>query len=83
MTGYDDHGQGSSTACPHATGTLTQHCAEAERLAREVERLRAVLREVEWDNPVHGARYCPSCVEPVQRGHAPACRLAAALKGGA
>jgi hypothetical protein len=29
--------------CPHATGTTTQHCAEAERLAREVERLRAQL----------------------------------------
>ena len=29
--------------CPHVTGTLTQHCAEAERLASEVERLRADL----------------------------------------
>ena len=58
----------------------------------EVDRLRGLLRELEWaGDPNQGRDYCPVCPtcrgyrpetddEPV--GHVPGCRLAAELRGG-
>ena len=67
-------------------------------IVAEVERLRALLREVEWVPDDEDVRLCPMChgihpddllhpravwwmSEPPERaGHAPNCRIAAALK---
>lgn len=39
-----------------------------------------LLREVEWVYPAYrGDSYCPICEEPKNSGHAPDCRLTAAL----
>ncbi len=48
-------------------------------LIGEVERLRARLRELEWEGGLDGAGVCPVCHEYDSHGHAPDCWLAAAL----
>jgi DNA repair exonuclease SbcCD ATPase subunit len=48
--------------------------------AVENDRLRALLREVEWMGSEHETM-CPSCGCMQWKGHAPDCRLAAALEG--
>lgn len=46
----------------------------------ENDRLRALLREVEWGHPSLQPRFCPVCKGYRYDGHARDCRLAAALK---
>lgn len=55
--------------------------SDVSALIAEVERLRAILKRVEW-GPEHGAPICPSCGaffadKPI---HAPGCELAALLR---
>ena len=52
------------------------------RLADRVEGLEEVLRKLEWRTVYYGASYgsaCPWCGKAQPSGHAPGCRLAAAL----
>jgi len=46
----------------------------------EVEKLRAVLRKVEWMGAYEHAAMCPECDGRERDGHAPDCELAAALR---
>jgi len=71
---------------------LDRQRARADRAEADAERLRGLLRELEWaGDPNQGRDYCPVCPtcrgyrpetddEPV--GHVPGCRLAAELRGG-
>ena len=73
-------------------GAVTRQRARADRAEADAQRLRALLRELEWaGDPNQGRDYCPVCPtcrgyrpetddEPV--GHVPGCRLAAELRGG-
>lgn len=58
-------------SCPHQKARTVETC-EACDSADEVERLRALLRRIEW----RGADYsCPDCKRMHRDGHAPGCEL--------
>lgn len=84
---FDGHKQGNANAAFAAAART-----DVPALVEEVRKLRGVLRECEWggEHPRWGCDVCPCCggfgpARPGQErpavlgGHAPYCRLAAAL----
>jgi len=62
------------------------HAAALQQTAEQLERARAVLRELEWSDynetgvgPL-AQDFCPTCGEHKSNGHADDCALAAVLK---
>lgn len=66
-----------------------EHCVEiespdgdwvrAEDAKAEIDRLRAVLKQIEWIDRERPHEQCPVCNWEQPRGHEPGCELALAL----
>lgn len=78
--------------CPHCNSSkLTTSCdicgeswesSENINLVHECDELRTLLRDLEWVYPWAGPPFCQECRREEKYGHAPDCRIDAALRKG-
>ena len=63
-----------------ADGDFIAHArSDIPRLLADRRALLALLRDLEWSDKFADMKWCPSCGETYDAGHARDCRLAAAL----
>ena len=65
----------------YSPGSVAHEAAsELDSLTAERDRLKALLRRLEWIDTGISYRCCPICKCAVNFGHTPTCELAAAIK---